>query len=106
MAESESHKRTKRRAAGTHGQTEVPLGRKGDQRLDALTSGGGRATEVERSGDPGRLRAAARRLKRSGATQHVLQVPQKDLDVAAEAMRDVGVTGSVRNMTGTKRRSI
>lgn len=104
MAESTSHQRTKARAAGTHGDTEVPL--PGDRRLDALTSGGGRATEVERSGSPARLRNAAERLGDSGASQRVLQVPDWHMDKAAEAMRETGVSGSVKNMGGTRRRSV
>ena len=72
-------------------------------------SAGGRATEVERSGSRQGLEKAARRLqkaKNAGASQAVIQVPQKDMDAAAAAMRKVGVKGSVRNMSGTKRRSV
>ena len=104
MSESSSHRRAKRQAAGTHGQTEVPI--KGGRLLDARTSGGGRATEVERSGSPERLRDAAERLRDSGASQHVLKVPQHHMDKASQAMRDTGVSGSVKNMGGTKRRSV
>ena len=104
MPESKPHRRAKTQAAGRHGWTEAPL--KGGRRLDALTSGGGRATEVERSGSPRRLRAAAKRLKDSKAPQHVLQVPQWHMDAPAQAMRDVGVQGTVTNMTRTKRRSV
>ena len=104
MGESRAHKRAKSKAAGKHGQTEVPL--TGDRYLDALTSGGGRATEVERSGYPARLEEAAQRLKASGAKQHVLQVPQKDMSAAAQAMRDAGVKGTVKNIGGTRRRSV
>lgn len=104
MAESTSHRRTKNRAAGTHGDTEVPLS--GNRRLDALTSGGARATEVERSGEPQRLRNAAQRLDDSGASQRVLQVPNKDMGKAAQAMREAGVSGSVKNLGGTRRRSV
>ena len=66
----------------------------------------GRATEVERSGAPARLEEAALRLKDSGTRQHVLQVPQHHMGVAAEAMRNAGVPGTVKNMKGTKRRSV
>ena len=34
------------------------------------------------------------------------QKPQKDMNAAAEAMRKVGVGGTVKNMGGTKRRSV
>lgn len=104
MSESTSHRRAKNQAAGTHGETEVTLSRNG--RLDALTSGGGRATEVERSGQPQRLREAAQRLDSSGATQRVLQVPNQDMSKASEAMRDAGVSGTVKNMGRTRRRSV
>lgn len=102
MPESESHRQAKRKAAGKKGQIERRL--KGGGRLDAATAG--RATEVERSGDMGGLRRAARRLRRSGKHQKVLQVPQKDMDKASKAMRQEGVAGTVKNMSGTKRRSI
>lgn len=104
MAESRSHKSAKRRAAGKGGKTEAKL--PGNRRLDAKSSGGARATEVERSGSPAKLRKAARRLRDSGANQHVLQVPNHHMDLAAEAMRDVGVGGTVKNMGETRRRSV
>lgn len=104
MAETSSHKRAKSKAAGAGGKKEVPLS--GGRRLDALSAGGGRATEVERSGDPVNLEKAARRLAASNAKQRVLQVPQKDMSEASKAMRRAGVKGSVKNMGGTKRRSI
>ncbi len=99
MPETPSHRRAKNKAAGPGGQTEVPL--PGGKRLD-----GGRATEIERSGSAQGLAAAARRLKQSGARQKVLQVPQKDMDPAAKAMRKVGIGGTVKNMGGTKSRSV
>ena len=104
MAESKSHKTAKQRAAGRRGRTEVPL--PGKRRLDAKTSGGGRATEVERSGNEASLEKAARRLKASRAKQKVLQVPQKDMTKAAKAMRRIHVGGTVKNMGGTKSRSV
>ena len=101
MPEKSTHRRAKNRAAGPEGRTEVPL--RGKQRLDALTKGGGRATEVERSGSSAGLNAAAQRLKKSGAPQKVLQVPQKDMGGAVKAMRKAGIGGTVKNMGGTKR---
>ena len=77
MSETPAHRRAKNRAAGSGGTTEATL--RGNQRLDALTKGGVRATEVERSGSTGGLDAAANRLKQSDAPQKVLQVPQKDM---------------------------
>ena len=104
MSETPSHRRAKNKAAGSSGQTEVPLG--GGKRLDARTQGGRRATEIERSGSTQGLQKAARRLKQSGAPQKVLQVPQKHMKAADAAMRKVGVGGTVKNMGGTKRRSV
>ncbi len=103
MSESTSHRAAKRRAAGG-GRTEAKL--PGNRRLDALTKGGGRATEVERSGDRKLLEKAARRLAASGAGQKVLQVPQKDIAEAAAAMRAAGVGGTVKNMSGSKKRRV
>jgi len=102
MAKSQSHKRAQAKAAGKSGRTEAPLS--GNRRLDAKSKK--TATEVERSGSPALLRKAAKRLKDSGLPQRVLQVPQSDMPEAARAMNDVNVTGTVRNMGGTKRRSV
>ncbi len=99
MAESTSHKRAKQKAAGEEGKTEVPL--PGGGRLDAQTTT--KAVEVERSGDPARLKLAAERLKRSRKKQKVLQVPQNDMKKAREAMIKVGVSGTIKNISGTKR---
>jgi len=102
MSESQSHSRAKAKAAGTAGNTEVRL--TGNRRLDAATFG--RATEIERSGRDANLEAAARRLRASGRRQKVLQVPNKDMGKAAAAMRRAGVGGTVKNMGGTRKRSI
>lgn len=104
MAESESHKKAKKKAAGKEGQTESPLSR--NRRLDALTAGGGHAIEIERSGDPTQLEKAARRLKASGAPKKTLKVPHRDMDAAAAAMRDAGIPGTIENLGGTKSRKV
>ena len=104
MAEKNAHRRAKTKAAGKGGSTEVRL--KGNRRLDALTRSGKTATEVERSPSPTRLVAAAKRLKESGAKRKVLQVPQHNMDAAAGALRKAGVGGTVKNMGGTRRRSV
>ena len=101
MPETPAHRRAKKRAAGSGGRTEVPL--RGRQRLDALTKGGVRATEIERSGSNSGLGTAAQRLKKSGARQKVLQVPQNDMGNAVKAMRKAGIGGTVKNMGGSKR---
>jgi hypothetical protein len=102
MGESQSHKRAKTKAAGTKGKTEVPI--KGNRRLDAVNKN--KATEIERSGNMQSLSKAARRLKASHKPQKVLQVPQKDMPKAAQAMKKVGIKGTVKNISGTKRRSV
>ena len=101
MSESESHKRAKRKAAGPGGEIEVK--QPGNKRLDALTKGHKRATEVERSGN---IDKAVQRLKKAGTPQKVLQVPQKDMEKAVDAMKKAGVSGTVKNMGGTKRTSV
>jgi len=60
-----------------------------NRRLDALTKGGKQATEIERSGNPATLAKAAQRLGASESPWNVLQVPQKDMPAAADAMRKV-----------------
>jgi len=102
MSETSSHKRAKSKAAGKSGKTEVPL--KGNRRLDAVSKH--RAFEIERSGNKEALEKAARRLKASRKPQKVLQIPQKDMPKAVSAMRSVGVGGTVKNMGGTKKRSV
>lgn len=102
MSESESHKRGKSKAAGKSGKTEKPIS--GKRRVDAVTKI--KATEIERSGSTEGLKKAAKRLKDSGKRQKVLQVPEKDMKKAADAMREVGIGGTVKNMTGTKRKSV
>ncbi len=84
MPESEAHKRAKVKAAGKAGKRAA--------RKDT-------AIEVERSG---RLKAAARRLKISGKAKKVLQVPLKDMAKAREALRNAGIGGTVKNMSGSK----
>ena len=102
MSETNSHKRAKNKAAGKTGEQELKLN--DGRRLDAATSK--RATEIERSGSSEGLTKAAKRLKDSGKSQKVLQVPQKDMPKAVEAMQKVGVGGTVKNMSGTKRVSV
>ena len=102
MSETDAHKRAKNKAAGKSGTTEKRIS--GGRRLDAVTKK--TATEVERSGSTAGLNKAARRLRDSGKAQKVLQVPQTDMTKAAKALRKVGIGGTVKNMSGTKRRSV
>ena len=75
------------------------------KRLDAKTPSG-RAIEIERSGQTKQLELAAERLKESQANQRVLQVPNSDIPKAVEAMKKVGVGGTVKNLSGTNRRYV
>lgn len=100
MTKSSSHKSAQSKAAGKNGTTEYKLSK--GKKLDAITSGGKRATEIERNGN---FKAAVSRLKSSGASQKTLQVPQKDMNNAVKAMQNAGVSGTVKNMSGTKRKS-
>lgn len=99
MSESKSHKQAKGKAPG---KKEVSIS--GNRRLDSASTK--TATEIERSGTrPGLIKAASR-LKDSHRQRKVLQVPNQHLDLAVEAMKDVGVKGTVKNMGGTKRRQV
>lgn len=99
-----SHKNAQRKAAGKNGRIEVKI--ENNMLLDSVTKSGKKLTEVERSGNPSLLKKAARRLNSRRSSQKVLQVPQKDFENAISAMEDVGVKGTVKNMAGTKRRSV
>ncbi len=95
MPKSEAHKRAKAKAAGKAGKQKVPP--RGGKKLDAARKD--TAIEVVRSG---RLKAAARRLKISGKARKVLLVPLKDMAKAREALRNAGIGGTVKNMSGSK----
>ncbi len=95
MPESEAHKRAKAKAAGKAGKQKVPL--RGGKKLDAARKD--TAVEVVRSG---RLKAAARRLKISGKARKVMHVPLKDMAKAREALRNAGIGGTVKNMSGSR----
>lgn len=100
-----AHKQAQKKAAGKGGKTEVKI--KGtSKRLDAITKSGITATEVERSGNIKNLEKAAQRLKMRRSQRKVLQVPQQDMSKAVQAMKNKKVTGTIKNMTGTKRRSV
>jgi hypothetical protein len=101
MSKSPTHKNAQSKAAGKNGTTEAKI--KGNQRIDAISANKKRATEVERSGN---LNDAVSRLKNSGASQKILQVPQKDMKRAAETMKQSGIKGTIKNMSGTKRKSV
>jgi hypothetical protein len=98
MTEKSTHKKVKSQVAGKTGSKEVTI--KGGWRLDVMTKH--KAAEIERGGSS-QLEKAAYRLKISRKSQKVLIVPSKSIRKAREAMRKVGVSGTVRNISGTKR---
>lgn len=98
MPEKSTHKRMKSKVAGKTGRKEVAI--KGGRRLDVATKY--KAAEIEQGG-PSQLEKAAQRLKSSRRSQKVLIVPSTSMSKAREAMRKVGVSGTVRNISGTKR---
>lgn len=98
MRGKESHRAVQRKAAGKTGSVEVRL--PSGKILDVATKA--RAVEIERSGALQSLHRAAQRLKESRKSQKVLIVPQKDMEKGRKAMRDVGVAGTVKNISGTK----
>ncbi len=98
MTEKSTHKRVKSEVAGKTGRKEVPI--KGGRRLDVMTKY--KAVEIERGG-PSRLEKAAQRLKDSRKSQKVLVVPSKSMSKARQAMRKAGASGTVRNISGTRR---
>lgn len=97
MPESSGHKRAKGKAPG---KTEVPISR--GRRLDSATKK--TATEVERS--PSGIPSAVPRLKDSRRPHKVLQVPQSLMPKAAGEMRKQRISGTLKNLGGTKRQFV
>ena len=97
MSESKSHRQAKQNAPG---KTEVRV--RGGGRVDSATPN--TATQVERN--KGNLPRSVSVLKASGRPRKVLQVPQNLMPDAAKEMGRQNVPGTVKNMSGTKRRSV
>lgn len=97
MPESPSHKRAKSKAPS---KSEVRV--RGGGRVDSATSK--TATQVERN--RANFPNSIAKLKASGRDRRVLQVPQHLMSDATAEMRRQGVSGSVKNMGGTKRMSV
>ncbi|PIW85500.1 MAG: hypothetical protein COZ95_04195 [Nitrospirae bacterium CG_4_8_14_3_um_filter_50_41] len=96
MSESKSHKRAKQKAPG---KTEVPVP---GGRIDSATKK--TATQVERNKSS--LPNSVSKLKSSRRPHKVLQVPHPLIPDAAAEMKRQKVKGTVKNMSGTKRRSV
>jgi len=97
MPASQSHRRAKAKAPG---RIEVPI--RGGKRLDSATLK--TATEIERNVSG--ISKAVSRLKTSSRPRKVLQVPQPLMSDAAAELRRQKVSGTVKNLTGTKRLSV
>jgi hypothetical protein len=80
----------------------VPIA--GGRRLDVKK--GNTAIEIERSPNPGRIRAALKRLQNQPNARKELRVPQPNLDRAAEIAGDAGIKLTVTNLSGTKRKTV
>jgi len=99
---SRAHSRAQKKAAGREGQVEKTL--KSGTRVDAVTRV--KATEIERWPTTTRLRKSAERLKESRRRQKVLVVPDSKMADARQAMRSVGIGGTVKNLSGTRHSSV
>jgi len=97
MPESPSHRKAK---SGAPGKPEVLV--PGGGRVDSATPK--TATQVERN--QSNLSNSVAKLKVSGRPRRVLQVPQHLMNDAAAEMRRQNVSGTIKNMSGTKRRLI
>jgi hypothetical protein len=98
LLEIDSRREAKRQVVEPSGLNDVILKR--GRRLGATSVN--RATEVERSGDPERIRLAALRLKNSERPQKVLHVPHSHVPLAAYTMWNLGMSGTVKNLSGTR----
>jgi hypothetical protein len=96
IASSRAQARQREGGATVQTDSDVKQGHRGDA---ASTR---RATVIERSGDPERIRLATLRLKDSGRPQKILQVPHSYIPLAAFTMWSSGVSGTVKNLSGTK----
>jgi hypothetical protein len=92
-----SHRRLQSKLAGKKGKKEVPIkiGKK-TRRRDVMTRK--KVYEIERSGQPKRIKKALLRLQAS----KILKVPNADLSIAAEIRGERKIT--VSNLSGTKYR--
>lgn len=97
MTEFASHKQAEEKAPG---DTEVKIA--GRRRLDSAI--GKTATEIERNTQ--NIPKAVKRLKDSDRERRVLQAPQNLMAEAVEEMKKRGVSGTVKNLSETKRISV
>lgn len=94
MPESRSHKKGKGKAA----RTEVPI--PGGRRLDAIR--GNSAIEVELGGTPEKIDEALARLKTQKNKNKILRVPQKNIDMAGQRVRQKRMNVTITNLSKTR----
>lgn len=76
----------------------------GGKRIDVGTEKS--VTEIERSGDPKRIKYAIRKLKSAKQSRKTLRVPQKDMPLAEQLAREEDAPITLTNLSKTKRRRI
>jgi len=74
---------------------------KGLKKPDAVTYY--KAVEIGQSGYISDIRKAAVRLKNSNKPQKILIVPARSMNTARKVLKEVGVSATIRNMSGTRR---
>jgi len=74
---------------------------KGLKRPDAVTHY--KAVEIGQSGCVSDIRKAAEKLKDSNKPQKILIVPARSMGTARKVLKEVGVSATIRNMSGTRR---
>ena len=102
MSESKSHRNLKNRLAGPKGTTEKKISR--GRRLDARTAR--KAFEIERSGTSAGISKAISRLNSQKTAKKELRVPNAHLNLAVKTAKSKGTNVTIKNLSGTKRRTI
>jgi hypothetical protein len=74
---------------------------KGLKKPDAVTYY--KAVEIGQSGYISDIRKAAEKLKNSNKPQKILIVPARSMNTARKVLKEVGVSATIRNMSGTRR---
>ena len=102
MVRSKRHRQLQRKLAGGKGKIEVPI--RGGRRVDVQK--GRKVSEIERSGDPERIRQAIRRLRAKKTFKKELLVRDADLDKAKEIAQEEKGKLTIRNLSKTRRRFV
>lgn len=102
MVRSKRHGQLQRKLAGRKGKIEVPI--RGGRRIDVQK--GRKVSEIERSGDPERIRQAIRRLHAKKTFKKELLVRDADLDKAKEIAQKEKGKLTIQNLSKTRRRFV